>query len=117
MDSYFYLRFATEMAESGEAFLYNKRGEDPLMGQRSRADSGQGLPIFLSTLAYYLWRFLSLFWQVSVLRIARWMGPVFGSLAAVPAFLYVKRRTNLAGGIAAACGGQRCFAALPLGTA
>ena len=101
MDSYFYLRFASEMAESGSSFYYNKRGEDPLMGQRPIKENGQGVPVFLSTLAYWIWRFLSLFGRVSVVQVARWMGPVFGSLAAVPAFFYVKRRTNLAGGVTA----------------
>ena len=102
MDSYFYLRFAAEMSEADEAFYYNRRGEDPLMGSRSREDSGQGLPVFLSTLAYWIWRFLSLFGKVSIVQVARWMGPVLGSLAAIPAFCYVKRRTNWAGGVTAA---------------
>ena len=47
MDSYFYLRFASEMAETGTAFLYNQRGEDPLIGSRSGEDSGLRSPIFL----------------------------------------------------------------------
>ncbi len=101
MDSYFYLRFASEMAETGSPFFYNKRGEDPLMGQRPAKENGQGLPILLSALAYWVWRFLSLFGNIRVIQVARWMGPVLGSLAAVPAFFYVKRRTNLAGGAAA----------------
>lgn len=101
MDSYFYLRFAAEMSETGFPFFYNKRGEDPLMGQRPAKENGQGLPILLSALAYGLWRFLSLFGKIPLIQVARWMGPVFGSLAAVPAFLYVKRRTNLAGGVTA----------------
>ena len=101
MDSYFYLRFASEMAETGSPFYYSKRGEDPLIGQRSVRENGQGTPVLLSVLAYGLWRFLSLFAETSLVQTARWMGPVLGSLAAVPAFFYVKRRTNLAGGVTA----------------
>ena len=101
MDSYFYLRFAAEMSETGSPFFYNIRDKNPLMGQRSPKENGYGTPILLSALAYGLWRFLSLFGKIPLVQVARWMGPVFGSLAAVPAFLYVKRRTNLAGGVAA----------------
>lgn len=101
MDSYFYLRFTREMSEAGSPFFYNKRGEDPMMGQRPVKEGGQGIPILLSVLAYWLWRFLSFFGSVPVIQVARWMGPVFGSLAVIPAFFYVKRRTNLAGGVTA----------------
>ena len=102
MDSYFYARFAREMAEAGAPFQYNRRSEDPLMGQRYTVDSGQGIPVLLSVLAYYVWRFLSLFFNVRVIQVVRWMGPVMGSLAAVPVFFYVRRRTNIWGGITAA---------------
>ena len=51
MDSYFYARFAREMAEAGAPFQYNRRSEDPLMGQRYTVDSGQGIPVLLSVLA------------------------------------------------------------------
>lgn len=102
MDSYFHLRYARQMAEEGSVILYSHRGEDPLMDRRYTPDSGRGTPLLLSVLAYGLWRFFSLFGSVSVLQVARWMGPVFASLAAIPAFWYVRRRTNLFGGAAAA---------------
>ena len=102
MDSYFHLRLAREMTESGTAVMYNHRNEDPLMSQRPIGRVDQGLPAFLSVLAFYIWRFLSLFGRVSILQIARWMGPMFGSLAAVPVFFYARRRTNTAGGFTAA---------------
>ena len=101
MDSYYYLRLAREMAETGSIRLYNHRLTDPLMAQRPVEYNGQGDPIFLSVLAFFIWRFLSLFGEVSIVEVARLMGPVFASLAAVPAFLYAKRRTNLAGAVTA----------------
>ena len=101
MDSYFYLRLAREMAEADSPFLYNQRPEDPLMSARPQEAAGQGLPIFLSTVTYFVWKFLRLFFPVSLTALAYWMGPVLGSLAAIPAFLYVKKRTNLFGGAAA----------------
>ena len=101
MDSYYYLRLAREMAETGSVRLYNHRLTDPLMAQRPVEYDGQGDPLLLSILAYFIWRFLSLFGEVNIVEVARWMGPVLGSLAAVPAFLYVKRRTNLAGAVTA----------------
>ena len=101
MDSYFYGRLAREMTEAGRTEMYNRRDEDPLMSQRPVAQQDQGLPVLLSALAYWVWKVLSIFGRADIEGIIRWMGPVLGSLAAVPAFLYVRRRTNLAGGVAA----------------
>ena len=102
MDSYFYLRKAQEMADDGTVNLYNYRSEDPLIGQNNiiNRDTG-GTPLGLSILAYILWRFILSFFGVSLTKTAIWMGPVLGSLASVPAFLYAYRRSGSAGGIAA----------------
>ena len=101
MDSYFYVRLSREMAEAGKSFLYNQREADPLMGSRPAEPQYQPVPVFLSVLTFWVWRILHAFSEVTVLQVARWMGPVVGSLTAVPAFLYVRQRTNLAGGLAA----------------
>ena len=101
MDSYFYARLAREMTEADRMEMYNRRNEDPLMSQRPVAQEDQGLPVLLSVLAYWVWRVLSVFGRADIGGIVRWMGPVLGSLAAVPTFFYVRRRTNLAGGMAA----------------
>ena len=97
MDSYFYVRLSREMAEAGKSFLYNQREADPLMGSRPAEPQYQPVPVFLSVLTFWVWRILHVFSEVTVLQVARWMGPVVGSLTAVPAFLYVRQRTNLAG--------------------
>ncbi|MBR2661713.1 MAG: hypothetical protein IKE15_09990 [Clostridia bacterium] len=101
IDSYFFVRLAREMSENGP-FLYNKRFEDPLMATRPVKSDEQTLPTLPSLLAYFVWRILSLFGKTDVISVARWMGPVLASLAAVPAFFYLKRRTNLAGAFAGA---------------
>lgn len=100
MDSYFYLRFADDMQETGLT-LTRWREADPLMGDRNLEKTTAGVPVFLSALTYALWRLLRLVFPVRLVQVASWMGPIFGSLAAVPAFLYARRRTNLTGGIAA----------------
>ena len=102
MDSYFYLRKAYEMADEGKVTLYNYRSEDPLIGQNNytNKDTG-GTPLGLSALAYILWRYLLKSFGVSLTQTAIWLGPVLGSLAAVPAFFYVYRRSGLVGGIVA----------------
>ncbi|MBP1587382.1 MAG: hypothetical protein ILO53_03145 [Clostridia bacterium] len=102
MDSYFFFRKAGEMAEEGKINLYNYRSSDALIGQRVYAneDAG-GTPLGLSVLCYLIWFCFLRVFGVSLYQTAVWMGPVFGSLAAVPAFLYVKRRAGLAGGIVA----------------
>ena len=102
MDSYFYARMARTMAEENGIRLYNHRLSDPLMGPREKeTPASQGDPLLLSILTFWIWKGLSLFFGVSVIQVARWIGPAFGALAAVPAFLYVRRRTNLPGGVTA----------------
>ena len=102
MDSYFFLRKAAEMAEKEQIILYNNRQEDPLIGQRTYDQRDEGkTPLGLSVLAYILWRYFLSFFGVSLTQTAVWMGPFFASLAAIPAFLYVRRRSCLTGGITA----------------
>ena len=102
MDSYFYLRKSAEMAEKGEITFYNSRTADPLIGQRVTERRGDDrTPLGLSVLAFVLWRYLFSHFGLSLTQTAIWMGPFFGSLAAIPAFLYVRRRTGPAGGITA----------------
>ena len=102
MDSYFYLRKATEMAETDAVIPSVLRSEDPLMGQRgSGASQDTPLPLGLSALAWLAWKYLTSAFGASLTQTARWMGPVLGSLAAIPAFAYVRRRSTLVGGIVA----------------
>lgn len=111
MDSYFYLRKAYEMADAGHVIQNNNRAEDPLIGQK-HADSRDGglTPLGLSATAYLLWRYFFSVFGVSLTQVAIWMDPVFGSLSAIPAFLYVKRRAGLTG---AAVAGLLTACALP----
>ncbi|MBO5520046.1 MAG: hypothetical protein J5973_00035, partial [Eubacterium sp.] len=102
IDSYFYLRKAKEMADDGTAVWYTNRFEDPLIGQKvSASDKKDVLPLGLSALAYLLWRYILSPLGVSLTQTAIWLGPVLGSLAFLPAFCYVRKRTSFAGGIAA----------------
>ena len=99
MDSYFYLRLAETMAEEGRILPFDQR----LRGERPVESSHiSGNPILLSTLTFCIWKALSLLFPVTVIQVARWIGPAFGSLAAVPVFFYVRRRTNLLGASVAA---------------
>ena len=101
-DSYYYLRLARTMAEEGRIFLFNRRAEDPQMGMRNTADlTAQGDPTLLSVMLLCVWKLLSLFFPVTLTWAARWTAPVLGALAAVPAFLYVRRRAGLAGAVTA----------------
>ena len=102
LDSYFYLRKAWEMADAGKVSWHVDRAEDPLMGPRSSDGAEENaMPLGISALAYLIWRYLSCFLGMSLTQTAIWMGPVLGSLAAIPAFLYVRKRTSLPGGLAA----------------
>lgn len=101
MDSYFYLRHVEEMQASGEIAWSVRRGEDPLIGAREAGAEGFRNPLGLSVLAYAVWKMLGWIPGLTLSRIAIWLGPVAGSLAVIPAFCFVRRRTNLAGALAA----------------
>ena len=98
MDSYYYLRLTRQMAEEGRPFAVNARLSDPLMGSRRAEDTGgRGEPMLLPLVTWAIWRALSAFFPLTPLALARWLAPLLASLAAVPAYLYVRRRTNRAG--------------------
>lgn len=101
MDSYFYLRHAEEMKETGKITWSVRRGEDPLNGPRGGTAEGSRNPLGLSVLAWAVWRILRWIPGVTLTRVAIWLGPAAGSLAVIPAFCFTRRRTNLFGGIAA----------------
>jgi len=103
MDSYFYLRKAQEMAGTDTASWYVDRDRDPMIGARTHdRETGDTLPLGLSAFAYLIWKHLLSRFGFSLYQTSIWLGPVLGSLAVVPAFFYVRKRTSIPGGIAAA---------------
>ena len=103
MDSYFYLRKAQEMAGTDTASWYVDRDRDPMIGARTHdRETGDTLPLGLSAFAYLIWKHLLSRFGFSLYQTSIWLGPVLGSLAVVPAFFYVRKRTSIPGGIVAA---------------
>ena len=102
MDSYFYLRKAEEMAEEDRMIPVNFRSTDALMGPRVQSQENEtAIPLGLSVLAWLLWKYMLSGFGVTLRQTAFWMGTVLGSMTAVPAFCYVRKRTCLMGGVAA----------------
>ncbi|MCR5461157.1 MAG: hypothetical protein K6F51_14915 [Acetatifactor sp.] len=102
MDSYYYLRKTAEMAEAGKVTLFDYRSDDLKIGQRLRKVAHSSfMPEGFPSLAYLLWRYVFSLFGVTLVQVAIWMGPVLSGLAAVPAFLYVRSRVGLMGGVAA----------------
>ncbi len=102
MDSYYYLRKTTEMAEAGKAKLFDYRSDDLKIGQRVRKVVNVSfMPEGLPSLAYLLWRYVFSLFGITLTQVAIWMGPVLSGLAAIPAFLYVRSRVGLMGGVVA----------------
>ena len=102
MDSYYYLRKTTEMAEAGKATLFDYRTDDLKIGQKLRkVPHSSFMPEGLPSLAYLLWRYIFSLFGVTLTQFAIWMGPVLSGLAAIPAFLYVRSRVGLMGGVVA----------------
>ena len=111
-DSYYYLRMAEQMAETGQPYLFLREEDDPLRGSRMDTE-GEGIadPMLLPAVTWFIWRLLSRLFPITVLQVAEWIGPLFGSLAAIPVFLYLRRRAGL---FAAAVGALVMETAIPL---
>ena len=102
MDSYYYLRKTTEMAEAGKATLYDYRTDDQKLAQRvKKVPHSSFMPMGMSSLAYLLWRYVFSLFGITLTQVATWMGPVISGLVAIPAFFYVRGRVGLLGGIVA----------------
>ena len=98
-DSYLYARKAREYSVDLSNFSFvNTRSEDATMNPVSTKEDGlvtNGLPL----VAALVYRFLNLFGEISIEKIVYYLNAFICSLAVVPAYLYVKRQTNLIGGI------------------
>ena len=102
MDSYFYLRKAEEMAEQDRLIPVNFRSTDILMGPSIQSRENEtAIPLGLPALAWLLWKYMLSGFGVTLRQTAFWMGTVLGSMTAVPAFCYVRKRTCLMGGVVA----------------
>ena len=100
MDSYFYSRKVREFADTG-IDLQATRSDDKLRGPISEKDNAIdsfAFPAFVSI----IWRIVRLFSKnIPFIRFIRFMGPIISSLACIPAYLFVKKRTNWLGGLTA----------------
>lgn len=98
-DSYLYARKAREYSIDLSNFSFvNTREDDYMMNPVSTKENGlvaNGLPL----VAALVYRFLSLFSHISIEEIVYYINMVICSLAAVPAYLYVRKQTNIVGGI------------------
>ncbi len=104
MDSYVYYRITEETADAGlSAYtLRHSRGDDPYIAANATGEEGDvvmGLPILGAT----VYKLLSWIPGITVYHVVYWLGPVLAALAAIPAYLFVRRRTNRLGGFAAGC--------------
>ena len=81
MDSYYYAWFARSISE----------------GMPIDLAASSGLPL----LGYLIWRVISLFRPVSLYAVLVYMSPFTASLAAVPAYVFVRKRTGRLGAFTA----------------
>ena len=98
-DSYLYARKAREYSVDFSNFSFvNTREDDYMMNPVSTKENGlvtNGLPL----VAALVYRFLSLFSHISIEQIVYYINIIIAVLAAVPAYLYVRKHTNIIGGI------------------
>lgn len=101
-DSYLYARLTEEVADRGLSGyeLRHSRAEDPYIAANASDDEGDvvmGLPMLGAT----VYRLISWIPGVTVYGVIFWLAPFITSLAAIPAYAFVKRRTNRIGGLVA----------------
>ncbi len=98
-DSYLYARKAREYSVDLSNFTFvNTREDDYMMNPVSDRENGL-VTNGLSFIAAIVYRFLSLFSHISIEQIIYYIDMVICSLAAIPAYLYVRKQTNVIGGI------------------
>ncbi|MBQ9392108.1 MAG: hypothetical protein IJU02_07980 [Lachnospiraceae bacterium] len=98
-DSYLYARKAREYSVDLSNFTFvNTREDDYMMNPVSDRENGL-VTNGLSFIAAIVYRFLSLFSHISIEQIVYYIDMVICSLAAIPAYLYVRKQTNVIGGI------------------
>lgn len=98
-DSYLYARKAREYSIDLSNFSFvNTREDDYMMNPVSDKENGL-VTNGLSVIAALVYRFLSLFSHISIEQIVYYIDMVICSLAAIPAYLYVRKQTNVIGGI------------------
>ena len=98
-DSYLYARKAREYSQDLSNFSFvNTRSEDSTMNPVSTKENGlitNGLPL----LAALVYRFLNIFTDIPIESVVYYINAFICSLAVIPAYLFVKRYSNLIGGI------------------
>ena len=102
MDSYLYARLTEDLATQGfSAYtLRHSRGEDPYISANATGEEGDvvmGLPILGATV-YKLFSWIP---GLTPYTVIFWLAPIIASLTAVPAYVFVRRRTNRLGGTVA----------------
>ena len=102
MDSYLYARLTEDLAEEGfSAYtLRHDRGADPYISANATGEEGDvvmGLPILGAT----VYKLLSWVPGITPYGVIYWLAPIITSLTAIPAYIFVKRRTNRLGGLVA----------------
>ena len=102
-DSYLYARKARGYSVDLSNFSFvNTRTDDYMMSPVSSKENGlvtNGLPL----IAALVYRLLNLFSDISIELVVYYLNAVICSLAAIPAYLYVRKQTNFIGGIVSAC--------------
>ena len=102
MDSYFNLRLTQNYVNNGH---FGDVLKDGVPWDKHRY-SPDGLPAIYEPMIIYLTTFLyyvaNIFSEMSVREVAFWTGAIIAPLAAIPAYIFVRRVTNDYGGITAA---------------
>ena len=100
MDSYYYARKAKEFTTGEETKLIRERKTDKLQTMISE-DVSSYYTLLLPKVVSIIYKIINIFKKVDIYAVVVYSGPLLSALVCIPAYIFVKRKTNRVGAILA----------------
>ncbi len=101
MDSYYYSRKTREFTTGETKGLISMRSNDKYQTAISDTEDSK-YTLFLSKIVSIIYKFVSMFKDVSLYKVIIYSSPLLSVLVAIPSYIFIKRRTNRVGAFFAA---------------
>lgn len=113
-DSFYFARQTIRYTDTNDhPKIIEQKSEDPIHTRyRKDYNSSKTVKLF-PVFAYLLWKFLQCISRISLNSIIAVFAPVASAIAAIPAYIFVRHRTNRIGGLTAGLSIVLCAAYIP----